>query len=120
MNISSTPGVLGALTVMNRKDQTSADVDAGDGYGGYGRAPLMPAARQRQEAIAKLVLSTAQANVNARDSNRETPLTWPAGYRDEAVVKLLLDTSKDNVGGKDHEGNTVLPGPAANGHEPVV
>jgi hypothetical protein len=120
MNISSTPGVLGALTVMTRKDQTSADVDAGDGYGGYGRAPLMPAARQRQEAIAKLVLSTAQANVNARDSNRETPLTWPAGYRDEAVVKLLLDTSKNNVGGKDHDGNTVLPGPAANGHEPVV
>ncbi|KAH7175771.1 hypothetical protein EDB81DRAFT_836086 [Dactylonectria macrodidyma] len=79
-------------------------------------------------------------NINAKDSNGRTPLSWAAGGGHEVVVQLLLKTGKFDVARwpkavvrilllatgkadidtKDRNGRTPLSYAAANGHEAVV
>ena len=53
------------------------------------------------ESIVKLLLDTGKMEVNSKDTNSRTPLSWAAQYRYEAIAKLLLDTGKVVVDSKD-------------------
>jgi ankyrin repeat protein len=58
--------------------------------------PLLVAAEKGYETVVKLLLTT-DVEINARDKNGRTPLSWAvvkAGSKHEAVVKLLLATGK--------------------------
>jgi ankyrin repeat protein len=69
----------------------------------------------------ELLLETGKADVNSKDGDGRTPLSWAAVNGHEAVIKLLLETSKVDVESKDTEyGRTPLSWAAENGHEAVV
>jgi ankyrin repeat protein len=67
-----------------------------------------------------LLLETGKVDVDSKDENGETPLSWAAYNGHEAVVKLLLETGKVDVDLKDRVGKTPLSWAAQNGHEAVV
>ncbi|KAN0069115.1 hypothetical protein V8E54_012744, partial [Elaphomyces granulatus] len=58
-------------------------------------------------------------DVNRRDKDGRTPLSYAASNGHEAVVKLLLDNNAD-IESKDHDSRTPLLYAAWNGHEAVV
>jgi ankyrin repeat protein len=43
----------------------------------------------------KLLLDTGKVDVNTKDEDGSTPLSWAAGQGHEAVVRLLLDNDAD-------------------------
>ena len=49
----------------------------------------------------KLLLDTRKIDVDSKDSNGRTPLSWVAANGHEAIVKLLLETEKVDVDSKD-------------------
>jgi hypothetical protein len=59
-------------------------------------------------------------DVNAKDSDGRTPLSWAVEHGYEAIVKLLLETGQVEVNLKDNEGQTPLSLAAWRGHEAVV
>ena len=91
-------------------------------------------ARQEQdsisyEAVVKLLLDTGEVDVDWKDKDGRTPLSWAAEKGREAIVKLLLDTGKVDVDWKDRDGRTPLSWAvggmplsrvAENGHEAVA
>jgi ankyrin repeat protein len=93
----------------------SSDVDA---YDEAGRTPLLEAAMNGHEAVAKLLIDKGAA-VDSIDDDGCVPLLHAAENGHEAMAKLLLDKSADiNAASKD--GRTPLLAAAANGHEVVV
>ncbi|QRD91348.1 putative cortactin-binding protein, partial [Aspergillus flavus] len=72
-------------------------------------------------AIVEILLQTEDIDVDSKDSNGRTPLSWAAENGYEMIVKLLLDTGRVDVESKDSEyGRTPLSWAAENGHERVV
>ncbi|KAH8693478.1 ankyrin repeat-containing domain protein, partial [Phaeosphaeriaceae sp. PMI808] len=61
-----------------------------------------------------------KVDMNSKDNNGQTPLSWAAMKGHEAVVKLLLETGKVDVDLKDNDGCTPLSWAAEKGHEAVV
>jgi hypothetical protein len=79
----------------------------------YGIFGLLTVILQREDQVS--------IDVDAKDDNGWTPLSWAAERGHEAVVKLLLGTGKVDVDAKDEEyGWTPLSLAAENGHEAVV
>ena len=68
----------------------------------------------------KLLLETGKVDVDSKDSDSRTPLSWAAEFGQEAVVKLLLETGKVDVDSKDSDSRTPLSWAAQNRHEAVV
>jgi ankyrin repeat protein len=84
-----------------------------------GQTPLSWAARNRHEAVVKLLLEKgAELETKDKDNSR-TPLSWAAENGHEAVVKLLLEKGAE-LETKDTYGWTLLSWAARNGHEAVV
>src|SRR6202034_4113065 len=66
-----------------------------------------------------VVLLKGRHNLDSKDSNGQTPLSWAARNGHEAVVKLLLEKGAE-LETKDNNGRTLLLWAARNGHEAVV
>ncbi|KAH7146950.1 ankyrin repeat-containing domain protein [Dactylonectria estremocensis] len=96
-------------------DMGKVDVDARDKNG---RSPLSWAAKKGykgkyrgipppltawngNEAVVKILLNTGKVDVDARDKNGRSPLSWAAEKGREAVVKMLLDTGKVDMATED-------------------
>jgi hypothetical protein len=58
-------------------------------------------------------------DLNSKDSNGQTPLSWAAKNGHEAVVKLMLEKGAE-LETKDNNGRTPLSRAAGNGHEALV
>jgi len=72
-----------------------------------------------QEALSALLNNTVEAD--AKNTKRQTPLSYAASNGHEGVVKLLLNTGKVDVDLKDTKyGWTPLSWASENGHEDVV
>ncbi|KAL2839007.1 hypothetical protein BJX68DRAFT_258999 [Aspergillus pseudodeflectus] len=81
-------------------------------------------------AVAQLILEAGEVDldskdpeydVESKDFNGRTPLSWAAENGHEGVVQLLLETGKVDVDSKDSEyGRTPLSWAAIDGHEGVV
>ncbi|QLI67824.1 Ankyrin-1 [Metarhizium brunneum] len=92
------------------------DIDIGDRDG---RTPLLWAAKNGHEAVAKLLLEKG-ANIEAKNSfGDQRPLLVAAITGNKAVVKLLLEKGAD-IEAKDDKGQTPLSGAVMYGHEAVV
>lgn len=74
--------------------------------GRFGRTPLLWAAKNRHEAVVRLLLEKG-ADVDEQDLNRQTPLLWAAKNGHETIVKLLLEKGAD-VDKKDGYNQTPL------------
>ncbi|KAH3462598.1 hypothetical protein KXW89_007969, partial [Aspergillus fumigatus] len=70
--------------------------------------------------IVKLLLNTGRVDLESKDSDGQTPLSWAAENGHEGIVKLLLDTGRVDVESKDSDGRTPLSWAAENGHEGIV
>ncbi|RAK82865.1 ankyrin, partial [Aspergillus costaricaensis CBS 115574] len=71
--------------------------------------------------IVQLLLDTRRVDVESKDSEGRTPLSWAAENGHEGVVQLLLDTGRIDMESKDSEyGRTPLSWAARNGHERVI
>ncbi|KAL8364524.1 hypothetical protein RB595_003687 [Gaeumannomyces hyphopodioides] len=71
--------------------------------------------------VVKLLLAIGKVDVDAKDNDGRTSLSWAAENGHEAVVKLLLATGKVDVDAKDKRwGQTPLSWAAEEGHEAVV
>ncbi|KAJ6788394.1 hypothetical protein PWT90_07789 [Aphanocladium album] len=79
---------------------------------------FLGAAGQGQEAIVKLLLNK-RADINAKDQNSRTPLSWAAGQGHKGVTELLLDNDAD-AGSRDDSGRTPLSWAAATGNISTV
>ncbi|KAF2181217.1 ankyrin, partial [Zopfia rhizophila CBS 207.26] len=67
-----------------------------------------------------LLLETGKVEVDSKDKDDRTPLSWAAWYGHEAVVKLLLETGKVEMDSKDKDDRTPLSWAVQYGHEAVV
>ena len=85
----------------------------------HGRTPLFYAAKNRHEAVVKLLLARDDVDVNSRDDNGTTPLLDAAEYGHEAVVKLLIVRDVE-MNSQDQNGRTPLSYAAECGHEAIV
>jgi ankyrin repeat protein len=78
------------------------------------------ATRNSHEAVVKLLLENG-ADLEPKDSDGHTPLSWVVKKGHEAVVKLLLAKDGIEPDSRDTEyGRTPLSLDARNGHEAVV
>ena len=66
------------------------------------------------------VLLAQGAEIEAKDSDYQTPLFWAAKYGHEAIVKLLLEIEKIDVNSQNIRCETPLFRAARYGHEAVV
>ncbi len=83
----------------------------------HSQKPLSQAASR--DAIVKLLLEK-KVEVDLKDSEGRTPLSWVAEKWDEAAVKLLLEIGKIDIDSKDKIGRTPLSWAAESGKEAVV
>jgi hypothetical protein len=67
-----------------------------------------------------LLLKTGKVEVDSKDKDGRTPLSWAAVKGHKAVVKPLLETDKVEVDIKDYGNRTPLFWAAYGGHEAVV
>ncbi|KAK1762028.1 hypothetical protein QBC33DRAFT_582006 [Phialemonium atrogriseum] len=77
------------------------------------RTSLVHVAARDKQAIIDI-------DVDLKDQDGQTPLSWAARNGHEAVVKQLLDTGQVDIDSKDSDGQTPLSWAARNGHEAVV
>ncbi|EFY90700.1 Pfs, NB-ARC and Ankyrin domain protein [Metarhizium acridum CQMa 102] len=70
--------------------------------------------------IVAFLLASDKGDLESRNNDERTPLSWAAEKGHEAVVELLLDTGRANVEAKDTVGQTPLSWAAQNEHETVV
>ncbi|EXL63975.1 hypothetical protein FOPG_19755 [Fusarium oxysporum f. sp. conglutinans race 2 54008] len=109
--ITSYPAILTDLKIDIVKAPTLRD------------AWLLRTAREGQgeEAIVKLLLNTEGVDVNSKDKDGMTPLSWAAMNRhNKNIVELLLNTRGVDVDSKNKDGRTPLSWAAMNGHEASV
>ncbi|KAH6972640.1 ankyrin repeat-containing domain protein, partial [Ilyonectria destructans] len=66
-----------------------------------------------------IFLNTGKVDIDSRDKNGRTPLSWATENGHEAVVRMLLDTGMVDVDSRDGDGRT-LSWAAENGHEAVA
>jgi ankyrin repeat protein len=104
------------LLFMSKRRQFSRKpvIEEGEGFSGghwIGRFGLLPLL---MEWIDK------RYELDQRDTNGRTPLSWAAENGHEAIVKQLLDTGKVDVDPKDNYGLTPLSWAAENGHAATV
>ena len=76
------------------------------------------AARNGHEAVVKLLLEKG-AELETKNTDGRTPLSYAARNGHEAVVELLLEKGAE-LETKDKDGETPLSYAARNGHEAVV
>lgn len=76
--------------------------------------------RIQRDEIVQLLLETDRVDLDAKDKNGRTPLSWAAQIGHEKIVQLLLDTEKVNPDAQDEDGQTPLSWAAQNGHETTV
>ncbi|KAI9782385.1 MAG: hypothetical protein M1839_005258 [Geoglossum umbratile] len=69
--------------------------------------------------IVQILVELGGVELDSKDSNDRTPLSWAAWKGHETVVELLLAKAAD-VDSKDSSGRTSLLWAAGNGHEAVV
>ncbi|KAL8365148.1 hypothetical protein RB595_004117 [Gaeumannomyces hyphopodioides] len=93
----------------------SGQVDAKSKYKYYRWMRPSRAAGNGHEAVVKLLLATGKVDVESKDEQGRTPLSWAAANGHETVVKLLLATGKVDVESKDKQGRTPLSWAAASG-----
>jgi ankyrin repeat protein len=72
------------------------------------------------QAVVKFLLETGKADMNSKDYNSPTLLSWAAKNGYEAVVKLLLEKSAQIESTDKDLGRTPLLWAVKNGHEAVV
>ncbi|RYO96491.1 hypothetical protein DL765_011580 [Monosporascus sp. GIB2] len=77
-------------------------------------------ARHGLTKLLLFLLDAGNVDVDAKDKNGRTPLSWAAENGYEAVLKMLLDTGKVDVDAKDENDRTPLSLAAMRGHEAVV
>ncbi|KID93484.1 Pfs, NB-ARC and Ankyrin domain protein, partial [Metarhizium majus ARSEF 297] len=70
--------------------------------------------------IVAFLLASDKGDLESRNNDERTPLSWAAEKGHEAVVKLLLETGRVEIEAKDNNGRTPLSWVAENGHEAVV
>jgi ankyrin repeat protein len=78
------------------------------------------AAFNGHDVIIRLLLAVGNVDVESKDRDGRTPLSWAAENGHEAVVRLLLATGNVHVESKDRDDRTPLSWAAGNGHEAVV
>jgi ankyrin repeat protein len=71
------------------------------------------------KAVVKMLLETGEADMDSKDYDGQTPLSWAAEKGHEAVVKLLLERGAQ-IESIDKYYRTPLSWAAENGHEAVV
>jgi hypothetical protein len=84
----------------------------------YGDTPLLCAAQNRHEAMAKLLIEKG-AEFSVQGSLRMTPLHWAALNGHKAVAKLLVEKGA-NLSEHGNHGNTPLLYAAKEGHEAIA
>ena len=80
---------------------------------------LLRVAAEGQEVVVQQLLDNG-AELNSKDMNGRTPLSWAAENGHEAVVKLLLGRDDVAADSQDTYGQTPLSWAAEKGHEAVV
>ncbi|KAK2026076.1 ankyrin, partial [Colletotrichum zoysiae] len=71
--------------------------------------------------IVKLLLDTDKVDINSKDLNSRTPLSWASGNGHEAIITILLANREVEVDAGDRQsGRTPLSFAAGNGHEAAV
>ena len=73
----------------------------------FKQTPLLLAAKGGSVEVLHLLLEQNGFNLNARDRDGRTPLSWAAIYGNEAVVRLLLEKDA-NFESKDNNDRTPL------------
>ncbi|KAM6529647.1 hypothetical protein FALCPG4_007776 [Fusarium falciforme] len=138
VHVMSRYGVAGALgAILKRADQVGININAKDSWG---RTPLSWAAGGGHEVVVQLLLktgkfdvarwwpkavvwllllATGKADVDTKDRDGWTPLSYAAENGHEAVVGLLLDRGA-HTEAADAWGRTPLLWATENGHEAVV
>jgi ankyrin repeat protein len=85
-----------------------------------GRTPLSWAAEGENEAVVKLLVNTAQVELDLKDSEGRTALSWAAEKGQKDVVNLLISDVRVDPNSKDSRGRTPLSWAAEKRHESVV
>src|SRR5205823_2412928 len=70
------------------------------------------------KAVVKLLVEKG-ADLETKDNDGRTPLSWTAGHRNEAVAKLLIEKGAE-LETKDNDGRTPSSWAAKHGFEAVV
>lgn len=104
-------------TVVQRLIRNGAATDVVDDTN---RTSLSHAAENGHIAVVKILIETANADVNHRDSQQRTSLSHAAENGHHVVVKRLLDTSEADVNPRNTQGRTPLSYAAENGHTAMV
>jgi ankyrin repeat protein len=84
------------------------------------QTPLLWAAMNGHEAVAKLLVERDDVEADSKDKNGQTPLLWAAMNGHEAVAKLLVERDDVKADSKDKNGQTPLSWAARMGHETIV
>ncbi|RFU23836.1 hypothetical protein B7463_g12501, partial [Scytalidium lignicola] len=72
------------------------------------------------EAVVELLLAKDDVDINSKDNDGQSPLTWAVQNEHEAIIELLLAKNDVDVNSKDNNGRTPLSFAAENGDEAVV
>jgi len=81
---------------------------------------LLSAAKEGHEDVVRLLLDTDKINLDARDNDGQTPVSWATRNGHEAIVKLLLATERVDVNTEDNHGWTPLSWATEGGCKDVV
>ncbi|POR33318.1 Uncharacterized protein TPAR_06484 [Tolypocladium paradoxum] len=73
-----------------------------------------------RDNVIQQLLETGKVDIDIKDKDGRTPLSWAAANGNEDIVPLLLTTGKVDIDTKDNDGRTPLSWAAAKGSEDVV